>query len=165
MVGSGWTPGGLSVIFQPVLALSIRQPWAWLIVAGHKDIENRSWPTKVRGRFLIHAATYQPRDSEIAAIERAIRDSGLSITIPRSLLRFGGIIGSAELVDCVQRSRSKWFSGRGHGFVLAHAKAEKFRPCRGQLGFFEPDFPTKSFDKARKSPPVVIPVIRQPELL
>lgn len=37
-------------------ALSIRQPWAWLIVHGGKDIENRSWHTKFRGRFLVHAA-------------------------------------------------------------------------------------------------------------
>lgn len=26
-------------------ALSIRQPWAWLVVQGYKDIENRDWPT------------------------------------------------------------------------------------------------------------------------
>jgi len=37
-------------------AISIRQPWAWLIVNGYKDIENRSWPTKFRGRVLIHAS-------------------------------------------------------------------------------------------------------------
>lgn len=37
-------------------ALSIRQPWAWLILHGGKDIENRSWNTNFRGRFLIHAA-------------------------------------------------------------------------------------------------------------
>ncbi|WP_206002040.1 ASCH domain-containing protein [Paraburkholderia aromaticivorans] len=36
-------------------ALSIRQPWAWLIVKGHKDIENRTWSTRFRGRVLIHA--------------------------------------------------------------------------------------------------------------
>ena len=36
-------------------ALSIKQPWAWLIVNGFKDIENRTWRTKIRGEFLIHA--------------------------------------------------------------------------------------------------------------
>lgn len=36
-------------------ALSILQPWAWLITAGHKDIENRRWWTNYRGPFLIHA--------------------------------------------------------------------------------------------------------------
>jgi hypothetical protein len=38
-----------------VKALSIRQPWAWLIVTGYKDIENRSWRTNYRGPLLIHA--------------------------------------------------------------------------------------------------------------
>ena len=36
--------------------LSVRQPWAWLIVAGHKDIENRKWYTNHRGPLLIHAS-------------------------------------------------------------------------------------------------------------
>src|SRR5438045_8559495 len=36
-------------------ALSIRQPWAWLIVNGHKPVENRSWSTKYTGKLLIHA--------------------------------------------------------------------------------------------------------------
>ena len=40
----------------PAPCLSIRQPWAWLIAHGWKNIENRTWPTGYRGRFLIHAA-------------------------------------------------------------------------------------------------------------
>ena len=36
--------------------LSIRQPWAWLIVHGHKDVENREWATDYRGPLLIHAS-------------------------------------------------------------------------------------------------------------
>jgi hypothetical protein len=35
-------------------ALSIQQPWAWAIIAGHKDVENRSWYTHHRGSLLIH---------------------------------------------------------------------------------------------------------------
>ena len=37
-------------------AITIKQPWASLIVAGIKDIENRTWKTSFRGRVLIHAA-------------------------------------------------------------------------------------------------------------
>jgi len=36
-------------------AILIRQPWAWLIVHGYKDVENRTWSTKYRGPILIHA--------------------------------------------------------------------------------------------------------------
>ena len=38
-----------------VSCLSVRQPWAWLIVHGYKDIENRTWPTRHRGDTVIHA--------------------------------------------------------------------------------------------------------------
>ena len=40
----------------PTLALTVRQPWTWSILFLEKDIENRSWPTKVRGRVFLHAA-------------------------------------------------------------------------------------------------------------
>lgn len=39
----------------PERVLSIRQPWASLILAGHKDVENRTWETLWRGRMLVHA--------------------------------------------------------------------------------------------------------------
>jgi hypothetical protein len=45
-----WTPG-----LKKLKAISIRQPWAWLIVNGYKDIENRIWAAKLRGPVLIHA--------------------------------------------------------------------------------------------------------------
>ena len=37
-------------------AITVRQPWAWLLIQGTKDIENRDWPTNVRGQVAIHAA-------------------------------------------------------------------------------------------------------------
>jgi|ERR1039458_8111645 hypothetical protein len=45
-----WTLG-----LKKLKAISIRQPWAWLIVNGYKDVENRIWAANVRGRVLIHA--------------------------------------------------------------------------------------------------------------
>ena len=41
---------------DPLIAISIKQPWAALIVAGLKTVEVRTWPTRRRGRVLIHAA-------------------------------------------------------------------------------------------------------------
>ena len=43
--------------------LSVRQPWAWLIVYGGKDIENRSWRTPYRGPLLIHAGKRIDQDA------------------------------------------------------------------------------------------------------
>src|SRR5665213_2736034 len=44
-----------------MIALSILQPYAWLIVTGRKDIENRTWRTGRRGRVLIHAGKNYPK--------------------------------------------------------------------------------------------------------
>lgn len=119
-------------------ALCIRQPWAWLIVNGHKDIENRSWNTNVRGRVLIHAAKGMTREEyEIA------RDCALWISIDIPLptfndLKRGGIIGSVEIVDCVTQSDSPWYYDE-YGFVLRNPKPLPFAPMKGRLGFFEVD--------------------------
>ncbi|MFI6603744.1 hypothetical protein ACIBHX_46575 [Nonomuraea sp. NPDC050536] len=36
-------------------ALTVRQPWAWALAWGGKNIENRSWTTSYRGWIAIHA--------------------------------------------------------------------------------------------------------------
>ena len=119
-------------------ALSIRQPWCWLILHAGKDIENRDWPTKFRGRFLLHAGKGMTRDE--------YEDAPLWIVdLPdfKDLER-GGIVGSVELVDCVSDHDSDWFFGR-YGFVLRDPKPLPFTPYRGQLGFFDvPDTLTPS---------------------
>ena len=55
-----------------MLALSIRQPWASLILKAGKNIENRDWPTKYRGRILIHAAKGMTRGEHEDAIHFAV---------------------------------------------------------------------------------------------
>lgn len=121
-------------------ALSIRQPWAWLILHGGKDIENRDWPTNFRGRFLIHASKGMTRDEYVdaaCALEDArLTDPTEAILPPFSELERGGIVGEAEIIACVNTSSSPWFFGM-YGFVLANAKPLPFRPYKGQLGFFE----------------------------
>lgn len=119
-----------------MMALSIRQPWASLILRAGKDIENRCWPTRVRGRILIHAAKGCTRDEWADAIEFAEdiidkRINGDLKTAPR-----GGIIGSVEIVDCVSKSDSPWFVGE-FGFVLRDPQPLPFVPWKGQLGFFD----------------------------
>ena len=115
-------------------ALSIRQPWAWLIVHGGKDIENRTWKTKFRGPVLIHASKTIDRE----AYDR-LADEGIALP-PMDELQLGGIIGQAEITDCVADSDSPWFSGP-FGMQLANTKPRPFAPCRGKLFFFQPDHP------------------------
>jgi hypothetical protein len=112
----------------------IRQPWAWLIVNGFKDTENRSWSTRYRGTLLIQASASRPTKSKLQEIRIFARKRG--VELPDEFER-GGIIGMVQLDDCITRSRSKWFEGP-IGWVLSKPKKLKFIPLKGQLGLFNP---------------------------
>jgi ASCH domain len=122
-----------------VKALSIRQPWAWLIVNGHKDIENRTWSTHFRGRVLVHAgATMTRGDYEACVLFIAQMNTTWRLPAPDVLRQqCSGIVGEVDIVGCVQESFSPWFTG-DFGFVLCHPKPLPFRPCKGALKFFTP---------------------------
>lgn len=121
-----------------LLALSIRQPWAWLIANGHKDVENRTWPTSRRIWFLIHAAVKMTKwDYELAAMLAGKR--GVTVP-PRDELECGGIVGKARIVGCEfwHPQASRWHEKDCFGFYLADAKPLPFTPCLGRLSFFLP---------------------------
>ncbi|WP_259659102.1 ASCH domain-containing protein [Burkholderia pseudomallei] len=115
-------------------ALSIRQPWAWLIVQGFKDIENRTWPTRFRGRVLIHASKGMTK-AEYEDVE--LFAEGLQLPAREDLER-GGIVGVAMITDCVLPAHRKsiWHMAGQFGFQLADAKPVPFVECKGALGFF-----------------------------
>lgn len=121
-------------------ALSIRQPWAWFILRAGKDIENREWPTNVRGRVLIHASKGMTRDEYEDAIYFARYECAVPIAkIPQfDALARGGFVGSVEIVDCMPAHASPWFVGRW-GFVLRNPRVVPFMPYKGALGFFPVD--------------------------
>lgn len=116
-------------------ALSIRQPWAWLIVNGYKDVENRDWKRDVRGEILIHASKF----ADLAGYEfLRIMIPELHTIVPGiSHIERGGIVGKATIIDCVTQWNSIWFKGK-YGFVFDTDKSTPlpFKPCNGQLGFF-----------------------------
>ncbi len=135
-------------------ALSIRQPWAWLIVNGYKDIENRDWATNYRGRVYVHAgkkpdgANANETRHIVGGIMQDLRYMGLMeahstvwdvvhLRKNRYAQHYGAIVGEVTITDCVTDSDSDWFVG-DYGFVLTDPKAyDKPIPCRGQLGLFE----------------------------
>lgn len=117
-------------------AISVRQPWAWLIVNGHKDIENRDWPTRFRGPVFIHASKGMTR-AEYEDCRDHAESCGVAIPAFEDLER-GGIVGATTITDCISSSESPWFFGR-FGFVLADSGPLPFAPLKGQLGFFDID--------------------------
>jgi hypothetical protein len=112
-----------------VKIISIKQPWASLIINGTKDIENRSWRTNHRGPMLVHASQ---RIDDINPFELR-RRFGVSMPQP---MPTGGVIGIVDIVDCVEDHPSKWFVGE-FGFVLKNPRPLRFLRWPGQLGLRE----------------------------
>ena len=135
--------GGISAL--PLLALSVRQPWAHAIVNGWKDIENRKWNTSQRGLVCIHASAFNRSnfDKDLDGYSEVVNDyvntacGETPSTFKSEDLAFGAIIGVARIVDVTMRHSSPWFFGK-YGFVLADQQilAEPI-PVKGALGFFE----------------------------
>ncbi len=118
-------------------ALSLKQPWAELVVSGRKTIELRNWETKFRGEFLVHASKNTNKE--------AMAKFGLK-NLPE-----GCIVGKAILVG-VKHYRTKqefeadagkhfatpgWYDEKAKGFILKNASRIKAKPLRGQLNFFD----------------------------
>jgi hypothetical protein len=92
-----------------------------LIVRGSKDIENRRWSTNYRGPVLVHAS--------LRLDKQVCIDHGLD----PATLEIGGVVGIAEIADCVKRHKSRWFRGP-YGFVLKNRRALPFVKWPGALG-------------------------------
>lgn len=130
---------------ETMKAISIRQPWAWLVATGQKDIENRTWATSFRGRILIHASKDMTR-REYEDVEDFLHWSGIgvrqAITLPpmRELAR-GGIVGVATLDNVVAPSArtSPWHIEGCQGFHLSNARPLPLTACKGALGVFNVD--------------------------
>lgn len=133
-------------------ALSINQPWAWLIVNGHKGVENRDWNTSYRGEFLIHAGKKIDYDAY-----DFLEDMDIDVPSPHELPT-GGIVGKARLIDTVHirdkylvpKMDKPWFFGE-YGFMLDSAEPCELKPCKGALGFFEPDYNSRYVEKKPKA--------------
>jgi hypothetical protein len=132
-------------------ALSIKQPWAWLICAGYKDIENRDWylhmppffdyppyAKNVPKRIYVHAGKQMDLEAGEYIAERLSRLQSLELVNAfRDGLPLGALIGEVDITGCVTESKSPWFVGK-YGFTLANPVLyDKPIPYRGQLGFFE----------------------------
>lgn len=139
------------------LAISINQPWAGLIALGLKDVENRDWRTSYRGPVLIHAGLKFDREAlyELSHGRHPVTRQRLIVDRESPAFRIGGIVAEAEIVDCVRHSDSSWFVG-AYGFVMAKARMTPFRPCRGALMLFTPDF------ESRYAPKKERPAVRAP---
>lgn len=118
-------------------AISIHQPWAWAIMAGHKTIENRTWETSHRGTLLIHTSkTRSSYDREMATwLARFGIDLPPWDDMPKGLL-----VGSVDLIDCVRVAdvaSSPWVQGPICWLIKNPVVFTQPIPYRGKLGMFD----------------------------
>src|SRR5437588_9474272 len=123
--------------------LSLKQPWATLLVYGLKTIEVRRWPTARRGLILIHAARVPDHRPEAWA--------KLPLELHSVARLLGGIVGEGELTDCVAYTTREafandqerhlndpaWFEEpKRYGFPFVQVKGTPFRLYPGWVRFF-----------------------------
>ncbi len=116
-------------------ALSLKQPWAELVLQGKKTIELRRWNTKFRGEFYIHASG---NIDEEKMKEYNLKD------LPRQSL-----VGKAKLIDVkIYENEKEFFQDSNkhlakeskwgkYGFILEDAKRINPISYKGQLNFFD----------------------------
>jgi hypothetical protein len=133
--------------------LSIRQPWATLVILGAKRVENRSWPTDHRGPLLIHAsaklecdwnAILEPGDP-IEPDQEVQVDNGRFVLPAINSLPLSAIIGVVNLVDCrrfedlPKELQDHPFAQEGSWcWILEDGKQlDKPYPCKGKLRLWD----------------------------
>ena len=134
------------IVVNYMKTLTIKQPFATLIVEGLKEYEFRTWKTNYRGEILIHAGK--------AVDKKAMKKyEYLGLEYPK-----GCIIGKATITDCIKidddarkilkEKNSIIYSNiidnkdwNGYGFKLENVeKLENIEVC-GKLSFWEFDYP------------------------
>jgi hypothetical protein len=127
-----------------LLALSVRQPWAWAIIHAGKDLENRKSLFSHRGLTLIHASAGMTHEEYCDAVDFMSAAKVNYRALPSfSQLERGGIIGAVEIVDAVRESTSPWWMGP-RALALRNPRPLPLIPCRGTVAplFWTPDAST-----------------------
>jgi hypothetical protein len=125
--------------------LSVKNPWAYLIIHHDKDVENRKAQTKYRGRILIHAS----KTSDMYAYQLKWKDSAIQKIFDSLLDNIydvertnGHILGSVELYDCIKDSPNLWAEklpepySQHHWLLRDPHPFDVPLPARGMLGLW-----------------------------
>jgi hypothetical protein len=135
-----------------MLALSVQQPWASLIVLGIKRCENRTWATDHRGPLAIHAsgrcvlrswAEILDGGDDVPPDEEVALEGGIVLPALASL-PLGAVVGTVDLVDCLplarlpRRLRSSPFVSGPWCWLLEDARPLASPvACKGRLRLWE----------------------------
>lgn len=121
---------------KEMLVVPIHEPYAWFILNGHKDIENRS--RKIADKWLGQRVAVFVSKTKLTqkAFEEFVeecKELGIKkYPKTRHDFQYGGIVGSVIVTDIVENSKSRWaIKGYKH-FLLKSPKKMKFIAMKGQ---------------------------------
>jgi hypothetical protein len=138
--------------------ITIKQPFAYLICSGIKDVENRTWKTNFRGRVLIHAtAKFDKNFAKCEALDMFFTEEQIKQIDNYSSnvlcgskytddsLHTSAIIGSVEIVDCVKNHPSIWAIQDMYHWILSNPIlfVNPVKNIKGKLSFW--DFNYKNY--------------------
>ena len=130
--------------------LTIRQPWATAIMQLGKDVENRTWTTKYRGKLFIHAGYYKPTELDFENLINTIPNFTLKSIQTINNINYirGAILGYVTLTDIVNNSSSKWaIEGQNHWLLTNPVLLKIPVYCSGKQGLWKPDNKLKNLIK------------------
>ena len=81
-------------------AITVLQPWAWLLATGKKRCETRSWKTNYRGEILIHAGKKNMTNIMRQTFFEAMYMKQAGVFNTEMITE--AIIGKANPVNCVR---------------------------------------------------------------
>lgn len=128
--------------------LSVKNPWAFLIASGNKDVENRNWRTHYRGKIFIHVSQ-KPDLEYVQKVDFNIYQSvdpvaRMHLLSPKP--QWGKIIGEVEILDCIRDSTSKWAQEGCWHWILANPvlyeriKIRESPVVKGKLGLWNLEY-------------------------
>ena len=133
-------------------ALSVKQPWAWLIAQGYKTVENRVWYTSHRGDLLIHASKNKANLAE--DIDFVLKQFKIGID-PERLL-FGKAVAVVEVVGCTKEPQARidqvWHERGSFAWILRKARQIEPFETRGKLNLFEVPFSWEEYPGVIREP-------------
>lgn len=132
-------------------AITVQQPWAWALVLGGKDVENRTHAYTYRGPLAIHAGrSWSERgaaDPNVrTALDRLGIDEGAEELAHPDRFTSGCIEGVVNLVDvhvaesgCCTSPWAEYPPRRMCHLVVENPRyLLELIPCRGRLGLWTP---------------------------
>ena len=136
---------------MPFTAISVIQPWAWLLLrpdivgdearaqaraAGLiKDVENRGWETGQRGWVLLHASATRFSRADYAAAAMFAAKHGVETPL-QIQLPHGAVVGAIRIDGCEPFIRSPWFMGPVGLRIGAAVPFARPVVAKGALKFF-----------------------------